>query len=271
MCTRGNLHRKALNYRCVIKSHERLNGGHIPNISSVTLWTVLPSYIIPVRGTRQQNKNNKLNWPIVFRSGGNLHRKALNYRYFIKSHERLNGGYIPYISSVTLWAVLPSDVIPVRGTRQQDRNNNYILSPTLFRSGEDLCRKAFRHVINNQVKLNGGHFPYLSSVTLWAVLTSDIILVRGRKFMHKSIRSHPIQFYSRLLSKRTSKWSWNGLSNQHIAKPYFSSHYSPSSPIRAEQVDKQVRTKTPCSRIGKWSPVPLGCPSDGYYLGTTLS
>ena len=36
------------------------------------------------------------------------------------------------------------------------------------------------------------------------------------------------------------------------------------------EVDKQVRTKTPGSRIGKWSPVPLGCPSDRYYLGTTL-
>ena len=49
------------------------------------------------------------------------------------------------------------------------------------------------------------------------------------KFMHKPIRSHPIQFYSRMLSKRTSKWSWNGISNQHIAKPYFSSHWFPSS------------------------------------------
>ena len=47
--------------------------------------------------------------------------------------------------------------------------------------------------------------------------------------MHKSIRSHPIQFYSRMLSKRTSKWSWNGISNQHIAQTYFSSHQSPSS------------------------------------------
>ena len=40
------------------------------------------------------------------------------------------------------------------------------------------------------------------------------------------------------------------------------------------EVDKQVRTKTPGrlpgSRIGKWSPVPLGCPSDRYYLGTTV-
>ena len=146
------------------------------------LLAVLPSYIILVRGTRQQNKNNKLNWPIMFKSRGNLHRKALNYRYVIKSHERLNGGHIPYISSVTLWAVLPSDVIPVRGTRQQNRNYNYILSPTLFRSGENLCRKALRYVINTQVKLNGGHFPYLSSVTLWAVLSSDIIPVRGTNF-----------------------------------------------------------------------------------------
>ena len=54
----------------------------------------------------------------------------------------------------------------------------------------------------------------------------------------------------------------------------------PSSPIRAcGQVDKQVRTKTPYwiyrefprgSRIEKSSPVPLSCPSDRYYLGTTL-
>ena len=43
------------------------------------------------------------------------------------------------------------------------------------------------------------------------------------------------------------------------------------------QVDKQVRTKTPYwiyrefprgSRIGKSSPVPVGCPSDRYYLGS---
>ena len=162
-CVNKDLNRKARNY--VIKNP-------IPYLSSVTLWAVLPSYIIPVRGTKQQKKktNNKLNWPMMFRSSWNLHRKALNYRYVIKSHERLNGGYIPYISSVALWAVLPSDVIRVRGTRQQNRNNNYILIPTLFRSGENLYRKALRYVINNQLKRNGSHFSYLSSVTLWAVL-----------------------------------------------------------------------------------------------------
>ena len=37
------------------------------------------------------------------------------------------------------------------------------------------------------------------------------------------------------------------------------------------EVDKQVRTKTPGNRIGKWSTVPLGCPSDLYYFGTNLS
>ena len=43
-------------------------------------------------------------------------------------------------------------------------------------------------------------------------------------------------------------------------------------PFFCEQVDKQVRTKTPywIYRIGKSSPVPLGCPSDRYYLGTTV-
>ena len=54
-------------------------------------------------------------------------------------------------------------------------------------------------------------------------------------------------------------------------------------PFFCEQVDKQVRTKTPYwiyrefprgSRIGKSSPVPLGCPSDRYPrvqpLGTTV-
>ena len=65
----------------------------------------------------------------MFRSRGNLQRKALNYRYVIKSHERINGGHIPYLSNVTLLPVLPSDVIPIRGTRQQNKNNNYILSP----------------------------------------------------------------------------------------------------------------------------------------------
>ena len=72
----------------------------------------------------------------MFRSRGNLHRKALSY--VIKFQERLNGSHIPYTSSVTHWAVLPSDVIPVRGTRQQNKNNNYILSPTLFRSGKPI-------------------------------------------------------------------------------------------------------------------------------------
>ena len=72
----------------------------------------------------------------MFRSRGNLHRKALSY--VIKIQERLNGSHIPYTSSVTHWTVLPSDVIPVRGTRQQNKNNNYILSPTLFRSGKPI-------------------------------------------------------------------------------------------------------------------------------------
>ena len=81
-----------------------------------------------------------------------------------------------------------------------------------------------------------------------------------------------------MVSKRTSKWLWNGISNYHIAKSSFSLYYTPSSPIRAcEQVDKQVRTKMPYwiyrefprgSRIGKSSPVPLGCPSVRYYLGS---
>ena len=112
-CVNKDLNRKARNY--VIKNP-------IPYLSSLTLWAVLPSYIIPVRGTKQQKKktNNKLNWPMMFRSSWNLHRKALNYRYVIKSHERIHGGLIPYISSVTLRAVLPSNVIPVRWTTQQN-------------------------------------------------------------------------------------------------------------------------------------------------------
>ena len=100
----------------------------------------------------------------------------------------------------------------------------------------------------------------------------------GQSLRTEAIRSHPIQFYSRMVSKRTSKWLWNGISNYHIAKSYFSLYYTPSSPIRVcGQVDKQVRTKTPYwiyrefprdSRIEKSSPVPLGCPSERYYLGS---
>ena len=81
-----------------------------------------------------------------------------------------------------------------------------------------------------------------------------------------------------MVSKGTSKWLWNGISNLFIAKSSFYLCYTPSSPIRAcGHVDKQVRTKTPYwiyrefprgSRIGKSSPVPVGCPSDRYYLGS---
>ena len=49
-----NLNRKAWNH--VIKIQVRLNESHILYFSSVTLRAVLPSYIIPVRGTRQQEK-----------------------------------------------------------------------------------------------------------------------------------------------------------------------------------------------------------------------
>ena len=81
-----------------------------------------------------------------------------------------------------------------------------------------------------------------------------------------------------MVSKGTSKWLWNGISNLFIAKSSFYLCYTPSSPIRAcGHVDKQVRTKTPYwiyrefprgSRIGKSSPVPVGCPTDRYYLGS---
>ena len=99
----------------------------------------------------------------MFSSRGNLHKKALSY--VIRSQERLHGAHIPYISSVTLSSALSSDVVPVRRTRQQNRNDNYILSPTLFRSGENRYGKALRYVIKIQLRVNEGHFPYLSSVT----------------------------------------------------------------------------------------------------------
>ena len=38
-------------------------------------------------------------------------------KYVIKIQERLNGGHFPYLSSVTLWAVLPSHVY----TGQRDK------------------------------------------------------------------------------------------------------------------------------------------------------
>ena len=76
---------------------------------------------------------------IMFWVNRNLNRIAL--RYVIKIQVRLNGGHFPYLSSVTLWAVLPSHVIPVRGTRKQNRNNNYISSPSLFRSGKTYTEK----------------------------------------------------------------------------------------------------------------------------------
>ena len=76
-----------------------------------------------------QHKVNFLFYYVLNKQCRNLTRIAL--RYVIKIQVRLNGGHIPYLSNVTLWAVLPSNVIPIRGTRQQNKNNNYILSPTL--------------------------------------------------------------------------------------------------------------------------------------------
>ena len=76
---------------------------------------------------------------IMFWVNRNLNRIPL--RYVIKIQVRLNGGHFPYLSSVTLGAVLPSHVIPVRGTRKQNRNNNYISSPSLFRSGKTYTEK----------------------------------------------------------------------------------------------------------------------------------
>ena len=70
---------------------------------------------------------------IMFWVNRNLNRIPL--RYVIKIQVRLNGGHFTYLSSVTLWAVLPSHVITVRGTRKQNRNNNSNSSPSLFRSG----------------------------------------------------------------------------------------------------------------------------------------
>ena len=66
----------------------------------------------------------------------NLNRIAL--RYVTKIQVRLNGGHFPYLASVALWPVSPSHVIPVRETRKQNRNNNYISSPLLFRPGKTL-------------------------------------------------------------------------------------------------------------------------------------
>ena len=93
----------------------------------------------------------------------NLYRKAL--RYVIKIQERLWRSFSLLIQCDPL-----SGITFPRNTGQRDKTTerkqqSYLMS-NVVQIWTNLYRKALRYVIKIQERLNGGHFPYLSSVTL---------------------------------------------------------------------------------------------------------